>query len=183
LRQVQLLLAKENKPEVSWNGRDRELRRVTAGAFWAGIRTVSDLSHYAGRMGEVYRATIATRRDGCHKTYPEFARDPKSGAASAASPDPGSLNHPNIAAIYGWRSPGGGFLVLELVEGETLRRRTAISNRTHRDEVRRHWELRRKDHSPRLEEPISRSRRKAQSSADFVCKGDGAAAENQALSQ
>jgi serine/threonine-protein kinase len=32
-----------------------------------------------------------------------------------------SLNHPNVAAIYGLEESGGtNFLVLELVEGETL---------------------------------------------------------------
>ena len=37
-----------------------------------------------------------------------------------------SLNHPNIAAIYGWKNAAGvTALVMELVEGETLAERIA----------------------------------------------------------
>lgn len=79
----------------------------------------------AGGMGEVYRAHDDTLgRDVAVKTLPpEFARDPervqrfRREARTLAS-----LNHPNIAAIYGLEeSPEADYLVLELVEGETPR--------------------------------------------------------------
>src|ERR1700688_2092404 len=79
----------------------------------------------AGAMGEVYRAHDSKLgRDVAIKTLPfEFARDPerltrfRREARTLAS-----LNHPNIAAIYGLEeSPEADCLVLELVEGETLR--------------------------------------------------------------
>ena len=47
-------------------------------------------------------------------------------AVRAGSPGPRPLNHPNIAAIYGLEESGGiHFLVMELVEGETLAERVA----------------------------------------------------------
>ncbi|HEY8181897.1 MAG TPA: protein kinase, partial [Thermoanaerobaculia bacterium] len=86
-------------------------------------RIVSRLG--AGGMGEVYRAhDDELDRDVAIKTLPpEFARDPermvrfRREARTLAS-----LNHPNIAAIYGLEESGDlDCLVLELVEGETLR--------------------------------------------------------------
>ncbi len=79
----------------------------------------------AGGMGEVYRAHDSKLgRDVAIKTLPyEFAGDPERLArfrreARALA----SLNHPNIAAIYGLEESGDvDYLVLELVEGETLR--------------------------------------------------------------
>src|SRR5262249_24966546 len=78
----------------------------------------------AGGMGEVYRARdTRLGRDVAIKTLPEevatdqdrlarFQREAKLLA---------SLNHPNIAAIYGLEKfDSRHFLVLELVEGETL---------------------------------------------------------------
>jgi serine/threonine protein kinase len=81
----------------------------------------------AGGMGEVYRAhDIKLGRDVALKTLPsEFARDPDRLArfrreARALA----TLNHPNIAAIYGLEeSTHADCLVLELVEGETLAER------------------------------------------------------------
>jgi len=77
-----------------------------------------------GGMGEVYRARDKRLdRDVAIKTLPEefskdsdrllrFEREAKLLA---------SLNHPNIGAIYGFEeSRDTRFLVLELVEGETL---------------------------------------------------------------
>jgi serine/threonine-protein kinase len=90
-----------------------------------------------GGMGEVYRARDATlNRDIALKVLPErvaldldrLARFKREAQVLAA------LNHPNIAAIYGFEesnpSPGPGHaavraLVLELVEGPTLADRIA----------------------------------------------------------
>jgi serine/threonine protein kinase len=90
----------------------------------------------AGGMGEVYRARDATlNRDVALKVLPELfaldrdrlARFKREAQVLAA------LNHPNIAAIYGFEesnpSTGSGqavqALVLELVEGSTLADRIA----------------------------------------------------------
>ena len=82
-----------------------------------------------GGMGEVYRATDTTlNRQVAIKVLPEsvasdaeriarFEREAKTLA---------SLNHPNIAAIYGFeKSSGVHALVMELVEGPTLADRIA----------------------------------------------------------
>src|SRR5262245_32734451 len=78
----------------------------------------------AGGMGEVFRAhDTRLGRDVALKTLPiEFAHDAdrlarfKREATVLAS-----LNHPNIAAIYGFEDAASGpALVLELVDGPTL---------------------------------------------------------------
>src|SRR5512136_2321761 len=94
------------------------------------------LSHYriteklgAGGMGEVYRAEDTNLdRQVAIKVLPDifsgdlerlarFEREAKLLA---------SLNHPNIAAIHGLeQAEGKRFLVMELVEGETLAQRIA----------------------------------------------------------
>jgi serine/threonine protein kinase len=78
----------------------------------------------AGGMGEVYRAHDSKLgRDVALKTLPaEFARDPERLAhLRREARTLASLNHPNIAAIYGLEESGDlDWLVLELVEGETL---------------------------------------------------------------
>jgi serine/threonine protein kinase len=94
------------------------------------------LAHYQilekigeGGMGEVYRASdTKLGRDIALKVLPEaftgnaermprFAREAKALA---------SLNHPNVAAIYGLEDSGGVYaLVMELVEGPTLAERIA----------------------------------------------------------
>jgi len=81
----------------------------------------------AGGMGEVYRArdtrldrTVAIKslarafaQD--HERLARFEREAKLLA---------SLNHPNVAAIYGLEESGGApYLILEFVDGETLGRR------------------------------------------------------------
>jgi Tol biopolymer transport system component len=88
----------------------------------------------AGGMGEVYRARDSRlKRDVALKILPAFfaadsdrlARFEREAQALAA------LNHPNIAAIYGFEEGSGEgdsrvrALVLELVEGETLAERIA----------------------------------------------------------
>src|SRR6202521_3686508 len=81
----------------------------------------------AGGMGEVYQAhDTKLGRDVAIKVLPEavahdadrlsrFQREAKTLA---------SLNHPNIAAIYGLEENAGtSYLVMELVSGETLAER------------------------------------------------------------
>jgi serine/threonine-protein kinase len=89
------------------------------------------LAHYqvvaplgAGGMGEVFQARdTKLGRDVALKLLPDaFARDPERLARFEREAQVlASLNHPNIAAIYGLEEAGGvRFLVLELVPGETL---------------------------------------------------------------
>src|SRR2546425_9459953 len=77
-----------------------------------------------GGMGEVYRARdTKLNRDVALKILPElFALDPDRLARLTREAQVlASLNHPNIAAIYGFEeSNGTRALVLELVEGPTL---------------------------------------------------------------
>lgn len=77
-----------------------------------------------GGMGEVYLARDESLdREVAIKVLPEeFARDSERIARFQREAKLlASLNHPNIAAIHGLEKSGAtGFLVLELVEGETL---------------------------------------------------------------
>jgi eukaryotic-like serine/threonine-protein kinase len=85
-------------------------------------RVLSSLG--AGGMGEVYRARDSKLgRDVAVKTLtPQFSGDPERIARFQREAKLlASLNHPNIAAIYGLEaSDQTNFLVLELVEGNTL---------------------------------------------------------------
>src|SRR5262249_44042726 len=78
----------------------------------------------AGGMGEVYRARdLKLKRDVAVKLLPdEFSRDADWVSRFQREAELlASLNHPNIAAIYDLEEAGGSrYLVLELVEGETL---------------------------------------------------------------
>jgi serine/threonine protein kinase len=78
----------------------------------------------AGGMGEVFRAKdVKLGRDVAIKVLPAaFASDPDRLARFQREAQVlASLNHPNIAAIYGLEDGDGTTaLVLELVEGETL---------------------------------------------------------------
>jgi serine/threonine protein kinase len=128
-RQVERLVSKEEhagsfleKPPVD------DATVTLGGAALAGrqfgpYRIVSPIG--AGGMGEVYRAHDSNLgRDVAMKTLPaEFARNPDRLARFRREARTlASLNHPNIAAIYGLEeSDKGDFLVMELVEGETLR--------------------------------------------------------------
>ena len=95
------------------------------------IRVGETLAHYEilsllgkGGMGEVYRARdTKLRREVAIKALPdEFSQDlerltrlQREAQALAA------LNHPNIGAIHDLQDANGSrFLILELVEGETL---------------------------------------------------------------
>src|SRR6185295_677746 len=83
----------------------------------------------AGGMGEVYRARDSRlQRDVAIKVLPaEFAQDAERLARFQREARLlASLNHPNIAAIYGLEEDGGArYLVLEIVEGESLAERLA----------------------------------------------------------
>ena len=94
------------------------------------------LAHYEilepigkGGMGEVYRARDGKLgRDVAIKVLPDaFAQDAERLARFKQEAKVlASLNHPNIASIYGLEeSEGTHYLVLELVEGETLAERIA----------------------------------------------------------
>src|SRR5487761_717564 len=78
----------------------------------------------AGGMGEVYRARDSKLgRDVALKVLPEaFARDAERMARfQREAKSLASLNHPNIASIYGLEDSGASHaLVMELVEGPTL---------------------------------------------------------------
>ena len=83
----------------------------------------------AGGMGEVYRARDATlQRDVAIKILPRaFTSDPAWLARFEREARMlAALNHPNICAIYGFEEADGiRFLILELVEGETIAARIA----------------------------------------------------------
>jgi len=94
------------------------------------------LSHYKvlekigqGGMGEVYRAEDTNlSREVAIKVLPEqFTQDPQRLARFEREAKLlAQLNHPNIAAIYGFeKADGVHFLALELVPGETLQERIA----------------------------------------------------------
>src|SRR5713226_7877362 len=100
---------------------------ISAGEKLGAYEILSPLG--AGGMGEVYRASdTKLGREVAIKVLPQdFARDPERLArfereARALA----SLNHPNIAAIYGLEQADGvPFLVLELGPGPTLGERLA----------------------------------------------------------
>jgi serine/threonine-protein kinase len=77
-----------------------------------------------GGMGEVYRARDAKlKREVALKILPEeFSRDPARVSRFQREAEVlASLNHPNIGAIYDLQEANGTrFLVLELIDGETL---------------------------------------------------------------
>jgi serine/threonine protein kinase/tetratricopeptide (TPR) repeat protein len=94
----------------------------------------NSLTHYRittklgeGGMGEVYRASdTKLGREVAIKVLPaSFSRDPQSlGRFEREAKALASLNHPHIAAIHGFDADQGThFLVLELVEGQTLSER------------------------------------------------------------
>src|SRR6516164_7534825 len=94
------------------------------------------LSHYeitahlgSGGMGDVYQATDSTLgRSVAIKVLPEaFARDTERLARLEREARLlASLNHPNIAVIFGFeQSDGSHFLVMEFVDGKTLADRIA----------------------------------------------------------
>ena len=105
---------------------DSPVRVVPSGTIYSGHYEILEPIG-AGGMGEVYRAV--DKNLGRHiaiKVLPaSFAEDRERMARfEREARILAALNHPNIAAIYGLEESGGKrFLVLELVEGETLRTR------------------------------------------------------------
>ncbi|HEV2982857.1 MAG TPA: protein kinase [Vicinamibacterales bacterium] len=95
---------------------------LSAGTHLGPYEILSALG--AGGMGEVYRARdTKLGRDVALKVLPDaFTRDPDRLARFKREAQVlASLNHPNIAAIYGFEeSDGMQALVLELVEGPSL---------------------------------------------------------------
>ena len=93
-----------------------------------------------GGMGEVYRAhdTVLGREVAIKTLTAAFACDPERlERLRREARVLASLNHPNIAAIYGLEECRGiHFLVLELVEGETLATRIANQSGTLRETFR-----------------------------------------------
>src|SRR5690242_631996 len=94
----------------------------------------TSLAHYRitaklgeGGMGEVYRATdTKLGREVAIKVLPaSVSRHPESlGRFEREAKALAALNHPHIGGIHGFEADQGThFLVLELVEGETLRER------------------------------------------------------------
>src|SRR5881296_3960356 len=98
---------------------------ITIGTHLGSVQITALLGK--GGMGEVYRARdTKLKRDVAIKIMPEaFSRDPhRLNRFQREAEVLASLNHPNIAAIYDVAEAGGTrFLVLELVEGETLAER------------------------------------------------------------
>ena len=129
-REVEILLAAdENAGSLLENPALADAVATLEGRGWllgrqfGPYRILSTLG--AGGMGEVYRAHDSKLgRDVAIKALPyEFARDPERMARFRGEARTlASLNHPNIAAIYGLEESGGvDCLVLELVEGDALR--------------------------------------------------------------
>jgi len=104
---------------------------LTTGARLGTYEIVSALG--AGGMGEVYRARdTKLGRAVAIKVLPEaVATDPERIARFEREAKVlASLNHPHIAALFGMdEADGRHFLVMELVEGETLAERIASLNR------------------------------------------------------
>ena len=100
---------------------------LASGTRLGGYEVLGPLG--AGGMGEVYRARdTKLGRDVAIKILPDvFAHDPDRLARFEREAQLlATLNHPNIAAIYGLEDSGQTrALVLELVEGETLADRIA----------------------------------------------------------
>ena len=128
-RQVEMLVSKDEqagsfleRPVLAHISATLGARGALVGRQYGPYRILSLLG--AGGMGEVYRAhDDKLGRDVAVKTLPpEFAHDPaRLARLRREARTLASLNHPNIAAIYGLEEPADvHYLVLELVEGETL---------------------------------------------------------------
>jgi len=115
---------------VELNGRMSSPPPLTAGPIMAGTRfgvfeVIERLG--VGGMGEVYRARdTRLERDVALKLLPGDVLDERLARFEREARVVASLNHPNIAALYGVEDSGDvPLLVLELVTGETLAERLA----------------------------------------------------------
>src|SRR5262245_20352843 len=93
--------------------------RLATGDRFGSFEVVAHLG--SGGMGEVYRARdLKLAREVALKVLPDaVARDPdRLERLEREARALAQLNHPNIAAIYGFE--GGEVLILELVTGPTL---------------------------------------------------------------
>ena len=95
---------------------------LEAGTRLGNYEVVSSLG--AGGMGEVYRArdTKLGREVALKLLLEEVSSDPERLARfEREARILASLNHPNIATLHGFEQEGDtNFLVMDLVEGETL---------------------------------------------------------------
>src|SRR6266542_2375976 len=116
----------ENSIALSETGRSVKsvVMRLAAGTRLGPYEVLAPIG--AGGMGEVYRATdTRLKRDVALKVLPEaFWRDQERMARFQREAEVlASLNHPNIAAIYGIEDRA---LVMELIEGSILSGRLPI---------------------------------------------------------
>src|SRR5262245_31796361 len=104
-----------------------EIMSLTVGTKLGSLEITALLGK--GGMGEVYRARdTKLKRDVAIKVLPdELSRDTdRVNRFQREAEVLASLNHPNIAAIYDIQEVNGSrFLILELIEGETLADRIA----------------------------------------------------------
>ena len=111
----------------------------------------------AGGMGEVYRARdTKLQRDVALKILPDSFADDADRLArfEREATTLASLNHPNIAHVYGIEDSGATrALVMELVDGEDLAQRVARRALRWRTRCRSHDRLPKP--SPRLTRPAS----------------------------
>src|SRR5262249_46328376 len=101
------------------------LMSITPGAHIGPYEVTGSLGQ--GGMGVVFRARDSRlQRDVALKVLPDhFAKDPdRLGRFQREAQILASLNHPNIAQIYGLeQASGSDCIVMELVEGQTLAER------------------------------------------------------------
>jgi hypothetical protein len=126
-RELDSLLAHDRSGDALFGRRAPRPLPSLVGTMVGGYEVRAVLG--AGGMGDVYRAHDSRlQREVALKILPEvFAADPDRLARFRREAQVlGSLNHPNIAQIYGLEEADGRYgLVLELVEGPTLADRIA----------------------------------------------------------
>ena len=131
-----VLLCAVARPRFRQPFRDRETALSRCGAEAKSMRPGDSLGPYRvvdklgeGGMGEVYRATdVNLKRQVAIKVLPASvgAESDRLARFQREAEVLASLNHPNIAAIYGLEKRGDSTaLVMELVEGPTLADRIA----------------------------------------------------------